>query len=221
MSKSPLHFVIIGATGNIGRGVAKAALNRGAKVAIVGRNLDKLKTLKQTYLDNSDSVYEIEADISTYQGALKARNHAVEKLESIDNVFVASGPWWHVPRRVSEVDEGTFVKAFQTNVFAHYYCWKAFSSVVQSTYMCINGAAANNLPQTLLTGVCANSVEGLCKLIAADAKDMGVNFKEIMLNARVADDEVSKGAWPSLKFGEAVYGHFSTKNNENYYVKVE
>jgi short-subunit dehydrogenase len=68
------NCLIIGATGNIGRGAAKAFLQHGAeRVIILGRQEHKLMDLARDYLDNDDRLLVISSDLSTPEGAQTAQ----------------------------------------------------------------------------------------------------------------------------------------------------
>mmetsp|Transcript_5243 Transcript_5243/g.17648 ORF Transcript_5243/g.17648 Transcript_5243/m.17648 type:complete len:240 (+) Transcript_5243:87-806(+) len=215
-------FVVTGATGNVGRGVALAALNHGARVVIVGRDTLKLTKLKADYLRNSEDVLIALGDVSTEEGVQEAKAKALEALgtPTVDYVFSSSGPWWQVPPHMSEVPFATFKQAINANVEAHFLIWQAFSPVTKACFVAVNGSAMKHLPHTGVTGFTANSVEGLCKLFAAEAKAKGTfRFLESFLEARVADEETSQGAWPSEKYGNVVVAMVTAPESDEWHVE--
>ena len=59
----------------------------------------------------------------------------------------------------------------------------------------MNGGAAEGLPQTSLTGICAHAVQGLCKVLQFEGNQLGLRVHELMLHFRVADG----GPFPGMK----------------------
>lgn len=209
------RVVVFGATGNVGRGAARAFLAAGAgSVIIVGRDAARLTELRDGYLGGDDRVHVVEADATTWEGAQEAAAH-VDRLwegEAPHHVVASSGPWWRT-RLLSDVDVDTYAKATRSNVDAHFFMWKAFGPALKRaaadggprrTYLFINGASARHLPASGLTGFCALATHGLAALAMGEAGLHGAGLAtfEIMLSARVADDE--DGAVKSADFGDAL-----------------
>lgn len=99
--------LVVGATGKIGRGAAKAFLKHGAQsVVIVGRNREKLADVTDGYLEGDKRVISVAQDVSTPEGAEKAARTVISEIGEIDHLVSSSGPWW-------DAGVDSFAKSFE------------------------------------------------------------------------------------------------------------
>jgi NAD(P)-dependent dehydrogenase (short-subunit alcohol dehydrogenase family) len=195
--------LVVGATGNIGRGAAKAFLNHGAgTVVIVGRSREKLAGITNGYLGGDKRILQIVADVSTPEGAEKAAREVSSEVGEIDHLVSSSGPWWDAGP-IYRLETRVWRAAFQANVDTHFFCFREFSRIMNNggSYVIMNGAAADFLPKSGLTGICSFSVRGLCKVILAEGVELGFRIHELLLRLRVADGPPNPGMKSEL-FGE-------------------
>lgn len=81
---------ITGGTKGIGKGIAKALLDSGYKVAISGRNLETVnEAIKE--LGNSDQVLAIQSDVRNYEDEVSAVEQIVNKFGRLDVVIANAG----------------------------------------------------------------------------------------------------------------------------------
>jgi NAD(P)-dependent dehydrogenase (short-subunit alcohol dehydrogenase family) len=194
--------VVAGATGNVGRGAAKAFLAHGASaVVIAGRDRDRLEALAADYLGSDRRIIVVAADTSVPEGALRASELAGEKVGAIDHLVSSSGPWWDVGPLL-DLDYETWRRAMRANLDSHFLIWRHFGGLMArgASYVIVNGHAALGLPDTGLTGICANAVHGLASVIMAEGKGRGLRSHELMIGVRVADGPPAPGM-PSAEFG--------------------
>jgi 2-hydroxycyclohexanecarboxyl-CoA dehydrogenase len=195
--------VVLGATGNIGRGAASSFLRHGAsKVAIVGRNARKLESLRDTYLNKDSRVEITEADIATVEGAQSAAKKIKSTLGQIDHLVSSAGPWWNTGPFFS-LDPKVWQDARRANIDSHFYAYRYLGGLVKKggSYVIINGAAADGLPGTGLTGICALTVRGLSAVLMKEGTAAGLRIHELLLHLRVADGPPMPGM-KSKVFGE-------------------
>lgn len=195
--------LVIGATGNIGRGAAKAFLKHGAeKVVIVGRSREKLVDIALGYLDGDKRIINVAADVSTPEGAEKAARTVSSEVGEIDHLVSSSGPWWDAGP-IHELETSVWRSAFQANIDIHFYSFREFSRLMKKggSFIIMNGAAADFLPNSGLTGICAFAVRGLCKVLLAEGLELGLRIHELLLRLRVADGPPNPGM-KSEVFGE-------------------
>jgi short-subunit dehydrogenase len=165
---SGMKAFVAGATGEVGKGAAVALWQQGADVYIAGRNAQKLNDIKSTFMNNDDArVHVMAVDYSTVDGA-----HELERLVSSQNltfdvVVSSSGPWWNVGK-FHDLDLNTLDAAMRSNIYAHMHLYRVLVARCKRQYICVNGAAAKMLPNTSLTGVCANAVLGWSKVVHAE-----------------------------------------------------
>lgn len=85
------RIILTGATGGLGSILAKRLAEKGAKLALVGRNADKLNALKTEIERGGNHVITIEADLSNEDIPQKVVQLALEKLGDIDIVINNAG----------------------------------------------------------------------------------------------------------------------------------
>jgi NAD(P)-dependent dehydrogenase (short-subunit alcohol dehydrogenase family) len=231
--------LVIGVTGNVGRGAAKALLKltgdrKIGRLFVVSRKVEDAASLTESYLGADPRVVPLGADVTTAAGAaelaaLVKQQHAVGGADAdadaapaaasiLDHVVVSSGPWWQVAP-LHELDPETFVRARSANVDAHFYAWRALAPLLRRgggaspSYIIVNGSAKDMLPHSGLTGFCANAVHGLAQVITAQAAKLlpGVRVYNLLIAARVADDEPN--ALKSEVFGD-VFAALSVNADE-------
>eukprot|EP00730_Choanoeca_flexa_P014671 TRINITY_DN6501_c0_g1_i3.p1 TRINITY_DN6501_c0_g1~~TRINITY_DN6501_c0_g1_i3.p1 ORF type:complete len:239 (+),score=49.65 TRINITY_DN6501_c0_g1_i3:313-1029(+) len=197
--------IVFGATGEIGRGAAVAFLKHGARaVAIVGRNAGKIAHVKSQHLGDDDRVIAIAGDHSTWNGAQKVFEDCSAALDGqIDHVVHSSGPWWKIDS-MQTLPLETYRQAFQANVDTHYFAYRAFVNHVNQSFLFVNGAAANMLPATQITGVCAATVQAMLRVFAQEASEHQPNLRlhEILVNASVGHAEQRQQSMDPVEFGE-------------------
>lgn len=91
MNLAGKRILLTGATGGLGIAIAKKLAAKGASLAILGRNSEKLQTLKHDIQASGNKVISIEADLSLPGIPAKAINATIEKLGGIDVVINNAG----------------------------------------------------------------------------------------------------------------------------------
>lgn len=96
MTTSPLSgqtTVLVGATGNIGRGLITAQLDAGATVVVVGRNEQRLQATVAAFPDAADRLITVQGDVSTLDGADALAQAVADKVEQYDHVVIGINAW--------------------------------------------------------------------------------------------------------------------------------
>ncbi|MDP3745118.1 MAG: SDR family oxidoreductase [Methylotenera sp.] len=78
------RILLTGATGGIGKHLALLLARKGAKLAIVGRDTDKLEALANQIAQNGLAVAQIIADFEVMGSAERVAAEALEKLGAVD-----------------------------------------------------------------------------------------------------------------------------------------
>ena len=76
MNLSDMRVVLTGATGGIGRALARELANSGASLLLVGRNEERLIDLERELLLNDADVTHVAADLGKYGGISRVANAA-------------------------------------------------------------------------------------------------------------------------------------------------
>jgi short-subunit dehydrogenase len=85
------RILLTGATGGVGSLLAKKLVEKGASIALVGRNAAKLKSLKSELQAKDRKVISIEADLNQTGIPQKTIQATIEKLGGIDIVINNAG----------------------------------------------------------------------------------------------------------------------------------
>ena len=106
--------LITGSASGFGKGMAERFAKEGAKVAIIDINIEAAKSLSKKLGKNTIAIY---CDVTKAEDIDKAVNLTIEKLGTIDIVINNAG-WTHLNQPMLEVDEETFKKVYDINVFS-------------------------------------------------------------------------------------------------------
>ena len=106
--------LITGSASGFGKGMAERFTKEGAKVAIIDINIEAAKSLSKKLGKNTIAIY---CDVTKAEDIEKAVNLTIEKFGTIDIVINNAG-WTHLNQPMLEVDEETFKKVYDINVFS-------------------------------------------------------------------------------------------------------
>ena len=98
--------VITGGSGVLGSEIAKGLLNAGAKVALLGRNKEKLNEKIISLQKISNNVLGFNCDVLDEEGLIKINDQIISKHKLIDVLINAAGG--HVPEAVLDPDQNIF-----------------------------------------------------------------------------------------------------------------
>jgi len=113
--------LITGSASGFGKGMAERFTKEGAKVAIIDINIEAAKSLSKKLGKNTIAIY---CDVTKAEDIEKAVNLTIEKLGTIDIVINNAG-WTHLNQPMLEVDEETFKKVYDINVFSIFHMIKS------------------------------------------------------------------------------------------------
>ncbi len=113
--------LITGAASGFGKGMAERFIEEGAKVSIVDINIDAANSLSKELGENSIA---IDCDVTKPEEIDKAIKLTLNKFNSLDIVINNAG-WTHLNQPMLEIDEATFKKVYDINVFSIFHMIKA------------------------------------------------------------------------------------------------
>lgn len=137
------NVVVIGATGDVGRGIAGALLARGHKVAAVARNLARLEELRQE-LGAPAGLHIVRGSLADDEAAAKLLDAVRAVLPSLEGVAVAV----NAPReRADLLDVGSdrFAGFLASDLVAHFTAARTFVPALAQggVYVGIGGGSAD------------------------------------------------------------------------------
>ncbi|HAK12579.1 MAG TPA: oxidoreductase [Chitinophagaceae bacterium] len=116
------RVVVAGATGDIGKGIARMLVQSGAQVVITGRNQDKLVQVAQTIGLGADR-YQA-ADLSKSADIDALHQKAIQALGEVDILVNAAGIG--IIKPIEQLSEAEFMQTLQTNLLGAFLLVKAF-----------------------------------------------------------------------------------------------
>ena len=113
--------LITGAASGFGKGMAERFIKEGAKVSIVDINFDAAKSLSDELGENT---LAIDCDVTKPKEIENAVKLTLSKFKSLDIVINNAG-WTHLNLPMLEVEEETFKKVYDINVFSIFHMTRA------------------------------------------------------------------------------------------------
>lgn len=92
-------YLVTGATSGIGRAVALALASSGAKIAVTGRDSDRLEKIKKECEIFGNSVFAFKADLVCSHNVIKLMQSSVEQLGKLDGFVHSAGVRYLEPTR--------------------------------------------------------------------------------------------------------------------------
>ncbi len=148
MNLSEAKILITGASSGIGADTARLLIQKGAKVAITGRNLAKLEATAKEI-----GAVAIQADVCDENQVIAMTQTAIEKLGGLNVLINNAGYGYAAP--LQNIDAEAFQKVFQTNVLgatisareaAKYFIDKQYGNIINIASTAALKGAANLSP---------------------------------------------------------------------------
>ena len=112
--------LITGAASGFGKGMAERFIREGAKVSLVDINIDAANALSNELGENS---LAINCDVTKPEEIDKAIKLTFNKFNALD-IVVNNAGWTHLNQPMLEIDEATFKKVYDINVFSIFHMIK-------------------------------------------------------------------------------------------------
>ena len=184
MSLTGKTIVVGGGTGEVGIGIVSALVDRGARVIVPSRSLEKGQRLRET-VGNPDLVDIIEAAPADEAGASQLAA-ALGAEGTLNGAIASLGSWFALGRLVDTPAEG-FQKAYQSLLFSHFLFAKTVVPLLSAggTYAVINGAGSESpIPNSSATSIHAHGLSMLFETLVAEHRDL--NLHMLMLRSIIA-----------------------------------
>jgi 2-deoxy-D-gluconate 3-dehydrogenase len=118
--------VVTGAGGGIGNESAVALAEAGADVAVLGRNLAKLKDAAFAVEDAGRRALVVEADVTNEASVQAARDAVLAKFGQVDILFNNAGVT--SPKSLLDLEVDEWRKVVEVNLTGAYICTRAFAA---------------------------------------------------------------------------------------------
>src|SRR4051812_23692659 len=135
--------LVIGASGDVGQGVASQLLQAGYRVIAAGRSADKLQALSQR-LAAATALETVVGSVADETSAQALRAAVQQRAERLDAVIVSvNAPWQQAP--LEAVSSRQLIDVLNTNLVSHLMAAQAFVPALPAgaTYLAIGGGMAD------------------------------------------------------------------------------
>lgn len=205
MHHRPTTALILGATGNVGWGAARAFLQRGARLIVVSRDTQRATALPEE-LGAPDRVTSLVADLGDPGGARGLAERLADDDLAYDHVFASMGPWWQQGPIVERTAE-EYREVLRANLDCHVFAAQALIPPLRrrpgSSYTIVTGAGGHaTLPGTGLLVIAVNGVFGLSRMLRAEHAGDPMRVNELLIRARI-ERTPRPGIVPAERFGAA------------------
>ena len=130
--------IITGASGDIGKGIAKRFAEEGAKVILIARNLEQLEATRKE-IGNEESTVSISCDLTDESQVLQTVNQIVDTYGKID-ILINNAGAINDPIHFHEMQDSEIKKLIDVNLFGVFHMTKAVLSKMSDVK---NGAIVN------------------------------------------------------------------------------
>ncbi|PPJ26581.1 oxidoreductase [Nocardia nova] len=201
-----MRVLVIGATGDVGRGVVASCLKRGWTTVAAGRTES---TLADLALQHNDPL------LSVVTGSLDSEAAAAELADAADLatvgavVVTVSGPWRPTP--VAECGWDTVSEVFDKLLRPHVNAARVLVPRLSpgATYLAIGGGMADAVfPGMAPVSMAQAAQRNLVRAWSKENRDSGVNIRELLIAAMVNGRSTRTAAGPDwltdIEIGERV-----------------
>ena len=134
------RLYVIGSTGTVGSGIARAANAAGWSVLAMGRNVGRLSALKS----HIPGIQTLAGSVAEEESAVHLANEASSALPNPDAVIVAVNLPVR-PERLTDMSSDRLIEVFSGNVVSHHNAIRAFLPLLRSDglFLGIGGGMAD------------------------------------------------------------------------------
>lgn len=197
-------IVVTGATGQVGWGIARAALEAGASVVLPVRDLAGARASLGPELAGSN-VLVSEVDFSDASSVTALREAAVARFGKIDHVAAPLGGWWQKGGSLEQAP-GELRDLMGVYVEAPLLLLRTFASALRErrgSFMMVTGAAGEGtIPGAGLLVVAVRAQYALSRVLRQELAGDSFRVNEVRIACRV-EREARPGVVPSRVAGAA------------------
>jgi NAD(P)-dependent dehydrogenase (short-subunit alcohol dehydrogenase family) len=183
--------LVAGGTGNVGRHIVAALLQRGATVVVPSRSASKLDALRAAVGASSGRLETLAGDVADERDAARTRDETARRVPSaLDAVVASLGRWTSAPS-ILAATRADLVEVLEHYLVAHFVVARTFLPALvgrRGSYTFINGPSAFvTWPGSGLVSIATAAQAMLARALAAEA---GVGEA-----VRITDLVVHPSAW--------------------------
>jgi NAD(P)-dependent dehydrogenase (short-subunit alcohol dehydrogenase family) len=203
------NAVVIGATGDVGRGIAKALLADGYQVIAVGRTQGKLDALR--------SDFPADAKMQAVVGSVadeETGKAAAERVLAfgVPQVVVTTVNGDTTPKPVFDLSTTEVGAALRDNVLTHYAAAKSFIPIIPTggVYLGVGGGMADLIfPGMVALSMGQAALRNFYRFLAKDPACQNIHVRELMLYSIIAGKSNAGAVEPTWITDDEVGKHVS------------
>ncbi len=153
------NILLTGGSGNIGREIAKIFYENGYNIIFLGRNIDRLNSIKETLLKREKGWVEIVAYDAKAGKEKEIVNSLLDKYKHIDILINGAGMGYY--ESLEDLDDKITKDVFEVNFFAPIRLTKAFLWQKREPLWVINILSISSLLPVPFSGIYAASKAAL------------------------------------------------------------
>lgn len=199
--------VVVGATGDVGRGIVARLLGMGRPVVAVSRSSDALDDLARE-LDAGSALTACIGDVSDAESARTLAHRLTTDGGIRDVVVSVNGP--ARPRSLPEIDSKYLTDVFAQNVLPHFEAAKALIPAMRpgTTYLAIGGGMADFIvPGMAAVSIAQAAQRNLFRFLHAETLKPEVRVVELMLFSMISSKRTVGIAKPDWITADEVGSH--------------
>lgn len=194
------HVLVAGGTGNVGRHIVAALLQRGATAVVPSRSGRKLDVLRTSVGEVRERLVTVVGDIADEKDGARIRDGITGSLPSgLDAVVTSLGRWANAPSMLAAT-RADLVESLENYVVAHFVVARTFLPVLAQnggSYTSINGPSAfGTWPGSGLVSVATAAQSMLARVLAEEMAASGsVRITELVIHpsAWIGPDDTRGG----------------------------
>ena len=180
------NAIVIGATGDVGRGVTKALLSDGYQVIAVGRMREKLDAFRSEFPANA----KMETVVGSVADEEAGKTVAERALAfGAPQVVVTSVNGATAPKPVFDLSTAEIAAALRDNVLSHYAAAKSFIPIIPAggVYIGIGGGMADLIfPGMVAVSMGQAALRNFYRFLAKEPACQNIHVRELMLYSMIA-----------------------------------
>ncbi|MFF4259958.1 SDR family NAD(P)-dependent oxidoreductase [Streptomyces sp. NPDC001663] len=170
--------LVTGGSRGLGLAAARAFAREGARVVIVARDPDQLKTASDLI---GDGAIAVSADLSSVAGIKDAFTEVAARVERIDAAYVNAGQAGM--KRLDDMDEATWDSVFDTNVKGSFFVMQSLKPLLSpggAIVFCGSAAGRRASAGTAAYGTSKAALEHLTRILAAEVIAEGIRVNIVI-----------------------------------------
>ncbi|MGW3127427.1 SDR family NAD(P)-dependent oxidoreductase [Streptomyces sp. NPDC001123] len=170
--------LVTGGSRGLGLATARAFAREGARVVVIARDPDQLKTASELI---GDGTVAVSADLSSVAGIKAALTEVAAEVDRVDAAYINAG---HAGvKRLDDMDEATWDRVFDTNVKGSFFFMQGLRPLLApggAVVFCGSAAGRRASAGTAAYGASKAALEHLTRVLAAEVVAEGIRVNIVI-----------------------------------------